>query len=311
VANGNRGAVIQAGAQNNLIGGSAIGAANIISGNAIEGIALFNNGTTGNTLQRNDIFNNGDIGIRLDSNSGAPNNLQTSPVLTSAVLDTNSTTLVGVTTISGNLTSTVSQSFRIEFFANSLTHPPGMREGQFYLGETTVNTNALGHAVFSYQVQMAAPVGAEISATATNVASGNSSEFAATEIVSATDSNQDGIPDSWATAHGFAAGASIANDDTDGDGLTNLQEFYAGLDPRNAASCLRVKNIVRSGSDIQLTFPSVLGRIYRLEWCSDLTAGNWQSLLDGIVGTGAAMPLVDPQAANAVQRFYRLRVLPP
>ena len=150
VANGFRGVVMQAGAQNNLIGGSTIGAANIISGNTIEGIDVFGDGTIGNTFQRNDIFNNGDIGIRLDSNSGAPNNLQASPVLTSAVLDTNSTTLVGVTTISGNLTSTVSQSFRIEFFANGLTHPPGMREGQFYLGETTVNTNALGHAVFSY-----------------------------------------------------------------------------------------------------------------------------------------------------------------
>ncbi len=302
---------MQAGAQNNLIGGSTTGAPNIISGNTLEGIALFGNGTTGNTLQRNDIFGNGDLGIRLDSGSGAPNHLQASAVLTSAVLDINNTTLVGTTTISGNFTSAASKSFRIEFFANALTHPPGFREGQFYLGETTVNTNGLGHAVFSFQVQTAAPVGEDVSATATNISTGDSSEFADTMSVSATDSNQDGIPDAWATAHGFTIGATIANTDSDGDGLTNLQEFYAGLDPRDANSILRLKNIVRSGSDIQLTFPSVLGRIYRLEWCSDLTTGDWQSLLDGIVGTGSAMQLVDAQGSSAGRRFYRLRVLPP
>ena len=95
---------------------------------------------------------------------------------------------------------------------------------------------------------MTAPVGAEISGTATNVPSGNSSEFAATVIVSATDSNQDGIPDSWATAHGFSTSATIANLDTDGDGLTNLQEFYAGLDPRSTQSFVRLTNVTRQGS---------------------------------------------------------------
>ena len=292
VANAFRGVAIQSGAQNNLIGGSTMGAPNIISGNSLEGIDLFGNGTTGNTMQRNDIFNNGDAGIRLDSDSGAPNNLQTSPVLTSAVLDINNTTLVGATTISGNFTSVASKSFRIEFFSNSTAHPPGFREGQCYLGETTVNTNALGHAVFSFQVQMAAPVGEDISATATNILSGDSSEFAATVSVSATDTNGDGIPDSWATAHGFAINATIAGDDTDGDGLTNLQEFYAGLDPRNANSVLRIKNIVRSGGDVQLTFQSVLGRIYRLEWRNSMAAESWQPLLDGIVGNGSTMQLI-------------------
>jgi Carboxypeptidase regulatory-like domain/Bacterial TSP3 repeat/Bacterial Ig-like domain (group 2) len=44
----------------------------------------------------------------------------------------------------------------------------------------------------------------------------------------------DGIPDDWKIAHGFDPNdPSIAGQDPDGDGLTNLQEFQLGTDPRN------------------------------------------------------------------------------
>ena len=44
----------------------------------------------------------------------------------------------------------------------------------------------------------------------------------------------DGIPDDWKIAHGFDPNdPSVASADTDNDGLTNLQEFQAGTDPRN------------------------------------------------------------------------------
>jgi hypothetical protein len=44
----------------------------------------------------------------------------------------------------------------------------------------------------------------------------------------------DGIPDDWKIAHGFDPNdTSVANADTDEDGLANLQEFQLGTDPRN------------------------------------------------------------------------------
>jgi hypothetical protein len=44
----------------------------------------------------------------------------------------------------------------------------------------------------------------------------------------------DGIPDDWKIAHGFDPNdPSVAGQDPDGDGLTNLQEFQLGTDPRN------------------------------------------------------------------------------
>nr|MDO8111837.1 binary toxin-like calcium binding domain-containing protein [Candidatus Sigynarchaeota archaeon] len=49
------------------------------------------------------------------------------------------------------------------------------------------------------------------------------------------DSDDDGMPDAWETAHGFNDfDPTDADAYTDGDGLTNLQEYQAGTDPRDS-----------------------------------------------------------------------------
>ncbi len=58
------------------------------------------------------------------------------------------------------------------------------------------------------------------------------SEFR-TILVQTTDSSGGGIPDQWKLTYGFGLMDDIANIDSDSDGLTNLQEFLAGTNPRN------------------------------------------------------------------------------
>lgn len=48
------------------------------------------------------------------------------------------------------------------------------------------------------------------------------------------DTDLDGMPDGWEQQHGLQVGVNDANEDPDGDGLTNVQEFQRGTDPRNA-----------------------------------------------------------------------------
>lgn len=67
--------------------------------------------------------------------------------------------------------------------------------------------------------------------TVTNEGASTSVQVNVNTIISTVN---DGIPDDWKIAHGFDPNdPGVAGQDTDGDGLTNLQEFQLGTDPRN------------------------------------------------------------------------------
>lgn len=96
------------------------------------------------------------------------------------------------------------------------------------------------------------------------------------------DSDSDGLPDSYQSAH---PGLTGANGDFDGEGLTNYQEMLAGSDPKSGASGpgrFQITSTTGSGSDIQITFVSVAGKTYRLEYRNDLITGSRLTLSDQI-----------------------------
>lgn len=136
-----------------------------------------------------------------------------------------------------------------------------------------------------------------------------------TQLSFGPDSVGDGIPDSWrATQFGsptLTNESSCATCDPDGDGLSNLQEYLSGTAPLDPASALRVSSVSKTGNDITIGIATIAGiRSYRVEYNGDLAGGAWQALTDGLVGTGAVLPVVDPDAASATARFYRVRLLP-
>ena len=61
------------------------------------------------------------------------------------------------------------------------------------------------------------------------------------------DSDHDGMPDAWETAHGLnPRDPADANRDNDGDGYTNLEEYINGTDPNRFVDYKLSKNNVNT-----------------------------------------------------------------
>jgi hypothetical protein len=131
------------------------------------------------------------------------------------------------------------------------------------------------------------------------------------EQISTTDADGDGLSDNWELAYGFNPNAAgDASADTDGDGMTNLQEFQAGTNPRDASSALRISSVDLNSGKFVVSFPSVSGKLYRVEYTDVLSSGAWQTLANNIGGTGGTIPITDTFPAGLGQRFYRVKLLP-
>lgn len=132
------------------------------------------------------------------------------------------------------------------------------------------------------------------------------------------DKDGDGLPDVWESAHslnpGSAAGSNGTTGDPDGDGMTNLQEFFAGTDPQDAASAWRVSKIALAGGNIQLSWLAPYGRTCTV-WRADANSFSnnlpWTCIYTN--GGNTTFPvttknLVVPQNSDALGTFFKLRL---
>src|SRR5437762_2808132 len=74
--------------------------------------------------------------------------------------------------------------------------------------------------------------------------------------------------------------------DTDHDGFSDQAEVIAGTNPTDPASFLRFQPSLASGTNLVLSWLSVTGRSYTIQFKSALTSGVWQSLPNNVPGTG-------------------------
>jgi hypothetical protein len=116
------------------------------------------------------------------------------------------------------------------------------------------------------------------------------------------DSDGDGLDDTWELA-AFSTLSFGANDDPDGDGTTNLDEFKAGTKPNDATSGFAV----RVASMTQLTFKTVAGHTYQVEGRSDLQNGTWQPVGDPVNGDGTS--IVIQMTVNGTQQYFRIHLV--
>lgn len=183
----------------NMVGGTATNARNIIAFNGggtpmcsatNAGVWVHNSGAINNAILGNSIFSNAGLGIDLEFDGDpnciepndncdvdtGPNNLQNYPVLTSAISGG------GSTIIQGSLNSVASTIFRIEFFDNTQCDPFGNGEGQTFIGSADIPTAANCNATINVTLPVNVQAGHVITATATDP-NNNTSEFSACQVV--------------------------------------------------------------------------------------------------------------------------------
>ncbi|HET7270543.1 MAG TPA: hypothetical protein VFI90_05590 [Rubrobacter sp.] len=172
------------GGSNNVVGGATPGYANTIAFSGNYGVRVepyIGLARVGNSIISNSIFSNAALGIELggdgvaslndagDADTG-DNNLQNNPILYSV-----KKTATGTTIVKGKLGSNPNQTFFIQFFSN----PKGTNEGRNLLGSKTVATDGSCNVSFTFSTKKPIKPGQNMATTATNSATGDTSEFSA------------------------------------------------------------------------------------------------------------------------------------
>ncbi|MEY2486186.1 MAG: alpha-D-xyloside xylohydrolase [Verrucomicrobiota bacterium] len=122
------------------------------------------------------------------------------------------------------------------------------------------------------------------------------------------DSVGDGVTDSWRNYYGITDDTA----DSDGDGFTNAQEYFAGTNPNDPTSTFAAPSVVSQPDGFHVTWSSQLGIPYRVQWKNDLLDPQWMSIVPDFVGTGDPLSWIDDNTQTGPppdsRRFYRVEV---
>ena len=128
------------------------------------------------------------------------------------------------------------------------------------------------------------------------------------------DQTGNGIPNGWLQQYGLNPfDPTLAAADTDGDGMSTLQEYLAGTDPTNSASYFHIVSVTPQGSDVLITWTCGGGRTNAVQSSPNL-GGVYTNISGNIVLSGSGDSttnyLDSGGATNSPLQFYRIQLAP-
>ena len=80
------------------------------------------------------------------------------------------------------------------------------------------------------------------------------------------------MPDWWEQLHFGGTGVAGLSTDADGDGQSDFDEYVAGMDPNNAASCFMINDAsIPTNGMFVVYWDAVTGRVYSVQWKASMT----------------------------------------
>jgi hypothetical protein len=108
---------------------------------------------------------------------------------------------------------------------------------------------------------------------------------------------------------GGSPGYTGAGADSDGDGQPDSWEAIFGTNPNNPSSRFVATTSTNANGQPQLTFDTIVGKQYRVDFTDSLSPSVWQTLTT-VPGTGGSVTIPDTTDPKPPQRFYKIVVLP-
>ncbi|RFC45278.1 MAG: hypothetical protein DVB23_002038 [Verrucomicrobia bacterium] len=99
---------------------------------------------------------------------------------------------------------------------------------------------------------------------------------------------------------------NVTTDDDDGDGMTEAAEIIAGTNPLDANSRFTVANVQLTSTQVMLTWPSVSGKTYRIQWSNDLS--SWSDVADSDVTATGSTTSRTMSVTPSERQFYRVTI---
>jgi hypothetical protein len=118
-------------------------------------------------------------------------------------------------------------------------------------------------------------------------------------------------PNSWLLANGLPTNL-VATADSDGDGLSNLEEYHALTDPQDAGSVLRVTAFTPlSPETFRIDWSTVAGKAYRVYGTTNgVPDASYGILFTNITATGNAHAITSAVPAGAARAFVEAVAIP-
>jgi hypothetical protein len=138
----------------------------------------------------------------------------------------------------------------------------------------------------------------------------NAFAFVQTDTIApGVDTDGDGIADAWELLHFGNLTTANATSNFDGDPATDLQEYLADTDPKDATSYLRITAYATAptGTTNALTWTSALTRLYHVQESLNLGGPIWYDSTLGLISPDGATTTRNATDTNAPIRFYRVQ----